>query len=118
MPSRADVEIAVVGAGPAGSTCAIHLLERGHQVVILDQSAFPRDKPCGDGLTSSAVAALERLGLGHVIADHQPIVGLRAVERHGSEVTKRFSVRPGGVAAACVPRAVLDDALLTEALGR
>lgn len=119
MPSLTDVEIAVVGAGPAGSTCAIHLLEHGHEVVILDQSEFPRDKPCGDGLTPDSVAMLERLGLGRVIADHQPILGGRIVQRHGREITKRFSVRPGRVTAgACVPRSVLDEALLAEALGR
>jgi menaquinone-9 beta-reductase len=118
MPDRADVEVAVVGAGPAGSMCAIHLLEHGHQVVILDQSEFPRDKPCGDGLTPSAVTALERVGLGHVVEDHQPIVGGRIVQRHGREIMKRYSVGPGHAAGACVPRSVLDHALLTEALGR
>jgi len=119
MPSRADAEIAVVGAGPAGSACAIHLLEHGHEVVLLDQSAFPRDKPCGDGLTASAIAALERLGLGPVVAGAWPIAGMRFAQQDGPDITKRFSVPAGQApAGACVPRAVLDQALLAEALRR
>lgn len=116
---RADVEVAVVGAGPAGATCAIHLLEHGHEVVILDQSTFPRDKPCGDGLTRSSVTALDRLGLGQVAQDHQQIFGGRVVPRRGREMTKRYAPHPGRAAVgACVPRSVLDEALLAAALDR
>jgi geranylgeranyl reductase family protein len=119
MSSRADVEVAVVGAGPAGSTCAILLLERGHEVTIIDQSTFPRDKPCGDGLTRSSVAMLERLGLGSVIRDHQPIFGGRVVPRQGREISKRYVAIAGRAAVGvCVPRSVLDEALLMEALNR
>jgi geranylgeranyl reductase family protein len=48
----------VVGAGPAGSTAA-HLLARdGASVLLLDRASFPRDKPCGGGLTGRAVRLL------------------------------------------------------------
>jgi len=43
-------EVAVVGAGPAGSTAAKFLSENGVKVLLLDKSKFPRDKPCGGGL--------------------------------------------------------------------
>ncbi|MFA7297842.1 MAG: FAD-dependent oxidoreductase, partial [Dehalococcoidia bacterium] len=41
----------VVGAGPAGSTAAREIASRGHSVLLLDRAKFPRDKPCGGGVT-------------------------------------------------------------------
>jgi geranylgeranyl reductase family protein len=43
-------DITVVGAGPAGSTVAKFLSEKGFKVLLIDKSKFPRDKPCGGGL--------------------------------------------------------------------
>jgi geranylgeranyl reductase family protein len=45
-----DYDVIVIGAGPAGSTAAKHLAEKGIKVLILDKATFPRDKPCGGGL--------------------------------------------------------------------
>jgi len=45
----------VVGAGPAGSSTAIHLAHAGAHVLLLDKARFPRDKPCGGGLTGRAL---------------------------------------------------------------
>lgn len=62
-------DIAIVGAGPAGSTAAIHLAAKGHQVLLLDKDDFPRDKVCGDGLIADAIAALKRAGLYEQVLD-------------------------------------------------
>jgi geranylgeranyl reductase family protein len=51
-------EVAVIGAGPAGSVTAIHLARGGARVLLLDKARFPRDKPCGGGLTLRAVRQL------------------------------------------------------------
>jgi geranylgeranyl reductase family protein len=48
----------VVGAGPAGSTAAFRLSRAGASVLLLDRERFPRDKPCGGGLTERAVKQL------------------------------------------------------------
>jgi geranylgeranyl reductase family protein len=45
----------VVGGGPAGSTTAWRLADAGASVLLVDKSRFPRDKPCGGGLTMRAV---------------------------------------------------------------
>jgi geranylgeranyl reductase family protein len=45
-----NYDVIVVGAGPAGSTAAKNLAEKGNSVLILDKETFPRDKPCGGGL--------------------------------------------------------------------
>lgn len=56
-------DTAVVGGGPAGAAAAITLARYGRDVVLLDKARFPRDKCCGDGLTTAALRLLERLGL-------------------------------------------------------
>jgi geranylgeranyl reductase family protein len=48
----------VVGAGPAGSLTAYHLASAGASVLLVDKARFPRDKPCGGGLTTRAVRLL------------------------------------------------------------
>src|SRR5207253_5363257 len=48
----------VVGAGPAGSTAAYRLATAGASVLLVDKARFPRDKPCGGGLTTRAVRQL------------------------------------------------------------
>jgi geranylgeranyl reductase family protein len=48
-------DVLVVGAGPAGSATAYHLAAAGHSVLVADKATFPRDKPCGGGLTTRAL---------------------------------------------------------------
>jgi len=43
-------DVTIVGAGPAGSTTAKFLVEKGFKVILIDKNKFPRDKPCGGGL--------------------------------------------------------------------
>jgi geranylgeranyl reductase family protein len=56
-------DVVVVGAGPGGSTTAIHLADLGYDVVVVDKDTFPRDKVCGDGLTPRVIKELLELGL-------------------------------------------------------
>jgi menaquinone-9 beta-reductase len=55
-------DVIIVGAGPAGSSVATFLARQGADVLVLDRSAFPRDKVCGDGLTPQAIYWLDHLG--------------------------------------------------------
>ena len=48
----------MVGAGPAGSTAAYHLASAGAGVLLLERQRFPRDKPCGGGVTIRAARQL------------------------------------------------------------
>lgn len=57
-----SVDTAVVGAGPAGAAAAHLLAAAGHDVALIDKATFPRDKFCGDGLTTLCLRQLEEMG--------------------------------------------------------
>jgi geranylgeranyl reductase family protein len=71
-------DVLVVGAGPAGSATAIHLARAGASVLLVDRARFPRDKPCGGGLTGRAFR--------HLPCDVGPVV---------EHVVDRFVLRLG-----------------------
>lgn len=73
-----NCDVLVVGAGPAGSAAAAHMANQGFDTVLADAEEFPRDKPCGDGLTPRAIAELERLGLHRQLNSGARNWGLRA----------------------------------------
>ena len=75
------VDVLVVGAGPGGSTTAYHLARHGLDVLLVEKSAFPREKVCGDGLTPRAVAALLRMGVDVAEPGFERIDGLRIYSR-------------------------------------
>ena len=78
MPADIDADVLVVGAGPAGSAAAAWSARAGLDTVLMDAEAFPRDKPCGDGLTPRAVAEIDALGLADWLGDRPRNRGLRA----------------------------------------
>jgi len=54
-------DVLIVGAGPAGCGCALHLANQGLRIAIADNATFPRDKICGDGLSGHTVSELKKL---------------------------------------------------------
>ncbi|MDB0057924.1 FAD-dependent oxidoreductase [Salibacteraceae bacterium] len=44
---KENFDIIIIGAGPAGSYCALALRNYGYQVALIDKSIFPRHKTCG-----------------------------------------------------------------------
>jgi geranylgeranyl reductase family protein len=116
-----EAEVVVVGGGPSGAVAAARLAELGRDVVIVDQSSFPRDKPCGDGLTHSAVEVLEELGLESLAAESQPVEDCRIVIAHETETRGWYrppSRLPRSRFMRTLPRRTLDQALLDAATER
>ena len=64
-PHRVDV--CVIGAGPAGSALAIRLAQLGHDVCMVERSAFPRSH-IGESLSPGISPQLELLGAGPAVA--------------------------------------------------
>ena len=118
MAERVDeAEVVVVGGGPSGSVAAAKLAELGHDVLLVDQSGFPRDKPCGDGLTHASVAFLERHGLGDAVADSFEIEDVRGVIGHDRKTRGVYRPWPQPPRYARVmPRRGMDNGLFDIAM--
>jgi menaquinone-9 beta-reductase len=104
-------DVAVVGAGPAGAAAALAARRAGAGVILLDASAFPRDKPCGDGIAPYALDVLDALGVPTPVAGFPPVPVLRLVSPRGAVVA-----RPADRPAYTVPRRVFDDRLVSAAV--
>lgn len=105
------LDVAIVGAGPAGSTLAALLAGRGMRVAVIDRDAFPRDKLCGEFLSYDALPIADALG---ALAE---IDGAGAPRIEGCRVIAPRHVYhfPFPAPARGVSRMLLDDLLLRRA---
>ncbi|GAC1582683.1 MAG: geranylgeranyl reductase family protein [Candidatus Velthaea sp.] len=57
------MRVLIVGAGPAGAASAIELARGGADVRLVERSAWPREKTCGDGISPEGVRVASALGI-------------------------------------------------------
>ena len=105
-------DVAVVGGGPAGAAAATHLARAGREVVLVDKARFPRDKCCGDGLTTDALRLLEELGLDPAVVPSWQRVDDVVVRSPSGRVVTFPLPRGAGSFAAVARREELDAALV------
>lgn len=112
-------DVLIVGAGPAGIAAALTLIASGKDVLIIDKAVFPRDKCCGDGLTTGALRILEMLGF-----DPKSVTNYRVCDEvslrspSGREIQLDLPNNrdhKAGQFAAIAPRIELDNALVQHA---
>lgn len=109
MTDRYDV--AIVGAGPAGATCAWYLARQGIRVLLLEKRAFPRDKLCGDAICSRALMHLERMGVLRQILDNDeghPADAGGMISPRGIGYVGRSAEILDGAAVVAIKRIFLD----------
>ncbi|RLT34527.1 MAG: FAD-dependent oxidoreductase, partial [Chloroflexi bacterium] len=106
-----NLDAIVVGAGPAGSTAARGIAERGGRVLLLDRAKFPRDKPCGGGVTVRC-AELLPFSIEPIVEDVVTHARLRV--RDGRDIERDA----GGVITYMTQRRRLDAFLVERAQER
>lgn len=107
-----ETDVLVVGGGPAGSAAAITAARAGLDVTLVDKATFPREKCCGDGLTTLALRLLARLGLDPAAVPNWFDVHDVVLRSPAGHVTALELPRGRGAFAAVTPRVELDGALL------
>ena len=111
MQQSIECDVLVVGGGPAGTAAAITLARSGRSVTIVDKAEFPRDKCCGDGLTTLALRELEDLQFRpSEVPDWFEVRGASLRSPSGRDV--EVPLDGPGIYAAVAPRLQLDNALL------
>lgn len=118
MPDSNDispVDVLIVGAGPAGTAAATVLARAGRNVVVTDKAKFPRDKCCGDGLTTLALRMLERIDFDPgTVASWQTVGSAWLRSPSGREVEVPLPQGRGQFAAVAA-RLQLDNELMKHA---
>ena len=108
-------EVLVVGGGPAGAAAAIFLRHSGHEVALIDEARFPRDKVCGEGVSPEAWRLLDRLGAADAVRalGPHPLRGMRLTSPEGTVFSGDYARdRAPGFALRrfCLDRALLECA--------
>jgi len=108
-------DVAIVGGGPAGSTCAAFCAKRRLDTVVIEREKFPREKVCGDCINPACWPVLRRLGVE---------VQVRAAERARLDIVEFIDQRnrsiavqlPRGESAEiAIKRSIFDSILLDAA---
>ncbi|MCX6771344.1 MAG: NAD(P)/FAD-dependent oxidoreductase [Candidatus Micrarchaeota archaeon] len=83
----------VVGAGPAGCSCALFLANAGREVLLVDKAAsFPREKVCGDAFSGKSIGVARELGVLPNLEKkpHGIVRGLTLIAPNGKHVSVPF----------------------------
>ena len=108
-------DVAIVGAGPAGSSCAAFCAMAGLQALVIDREKFPREKVCGDCLNPSCWPVLGRLELADRVRGlpHSKLCSVAFIAIDGRKVI--LDLPSGPNCEISVKRSLFDDLLLRRA---
>ena len=108
-------DVAIVGGGPAGSSCGAFCAMAGLQCLVIDREKFPREKVCGDCLNPSCWPVLERLAVPERVRGlpHSKLCSVAFIAIDGSEVI--VDLPSGADCEISVKRSLFDDLLLRRA---
>jgi len=116
MDQTHTFDVIIAGAGPAGTSAAIHLAQHDLRVLLVEQKKFPRAKLCGEFISPECQRHFENLGVADAIATSAPSALTETIfySTRGHHVSIPSSWF-GGTAALGLSRAVMDDVLLRRA---
>src|SRR5437762_2224546 len=108
-------DVAIVGGGPAGSSCAAFCANAGLRTLLLEREVFPREKVCGDCLNPACWPILERLklmervrSLPHGVLDRVEFIGT------GGRISA-VTLPAGDEAEIAIKRSLFDRLIMTRA---
>ncbi|HET7286740.1 MAG TPA: NAD(P)/FAD-dependent oxidoreductase, partial [Pyrinomonadaceae bacterium] len=109
-------DVIIAGAGPAGTSAAIHLARERLRVLLIEQKKFPRAKLCGEFISPECQKHFDTLGVADAIATSAPSALTETIfySTRGHNVSIPSSWF-GGTAALGLSRAAMDDVLLRRA---
>ena len=114
-------DITIVGAGPAGVSCALSLLPTDLKVLIIDKENFPRDKICGDALSGDVMKQLKNF-FPKVYEDFKdlpmihPSYGVKIFAPNGDELDINFNKSDDSAPGYTYKRLDFDDFLFRKLL--
>jgi len=108
-------DVAIVGGGPAGSTCAAFCAEAGLRTLVLEREKFPREKVCGDCINPASWPVLEKLELAEQIRNrpHGVLDAVEFIAMGGQKLRADLPRRDNGMIS--VKRSLFDHLLLERA---
>ena len=108
-------DVAIIGGGPAGSSCAAFCALAGLETLVLERERFPREKVCGDCLNPSSWSVLERLSLAQQVRvlPHSKLTSVEFIAIDGHKVV--VDLPTGEDCELSIKRSLFDDLLLKRA---
>ncbi|MDB6173481.1 MAG: Geranylgeranyl reductase [Chthoniobacteraceae bacterium] len=110
-----NFDVAIVGSGPAGATCAALCAQAGLKTALIERTQFPREKVCGDCLNPACWPIFKRLDLEtRILAlPHSRLEEVEFIAQHGASIRVPLARQARGEIA--IKRSLLDQLLLTRA---
>jgi geranylgeranyl reductase family protein len=110
-----NYDVAIVGGGPAGSTCASFCVNNGLRTIVIEREKFPREKVCGDCINPLCWPVLRRLGIDRRMRDaqHGVLDGVEFINLGGERL--RVDLPEGDNAEIAIKRSLFDFILLENA---
>lgn len=107
--------MAVVGAGPAGASCAAFCAAAGLSAVVIERENFPREKVCGDTLNPACWSVLRRLELCDRVKNlpHVPLTLVEFIAINNASV--QVNLPNDSAPEIAIKRSVFDQLLLARA---
>lgn len=108
-----QVDVMVIGAGVAGTSCALQLAKEGHRTILLDRQVFPRHKTCGEFMSPETREMLDDLGVRALVQKVNPTVmdHARIVMPHGGEIKAPLPGQATGISRYELDRLLHEKAI-------
>jgi geranylgeranyl reductase family protein len=108
-------DVAIVGGGPAGSSCGAFCAAAGLRTIVLEREKFPREKVCGDCLNPACWRVLRRLGIAERVRQlpHGILHSVEFIAIRGRKIVVDLPL--GEESEIAVKRSLFDDLLLRRA---